>query len=161
MAGLLAIAAGDAARGVALVAACAPPAGPIGTVHVPELRVEAPAFLERARAALGEAALRGGLGARAPADPPGGRRPRPRRGRAPSRSPRRPAPGRLSPREAQVAALVARGLTNREIAAALLVTEHTAMRHVEHILGKLGLRNRAQITAWAVAHGVADGAPAG
>jgi DNA-binding NarL/FixJ family response regulator len=60
-----------------------------------------------------------------------------------------------------VAALVARGLTNREIAAALTVTAHTAERHVEHILGKLGLRNRAQITAWAVAHGVADGASPG
>ena len=55
MAGLLAIAAGDAARGVALVAAGAPPAGPIGTVHVPELRVEAPRFLEQARLALGAA----------------------------------------------------------------------------------------------------------
>ena len=54
MAGLLAVAAGDAARGVALVAACAPPTGPIGTVHVPELRVEVPVFLERARASLGE-----------------------------------------------------------------------------------------------------------
>jgi hypothetical protein len=56
MAGLLDIAAGDAARGVALIAACAPPAGPIGTIHVPELRVEVPVFLERARAALGDAA---------------------------------------------------------------------------------------------------------
>jgi non-specific serine/threonine protein kinase len=57
-----------------------------------------------------------------------------------------------------VAVLVARGLTNREIAAALLVTEHTAMRHVEHILSKLGLRSRTQVAAWAVAHGVAEGA---
>jgi non-specific serine/threonine protein kinase len=76
-------------------------------------------------------------------------------------APRRPAPGALSPRQTQVAALVARGLTNREIAAALLVTEHTAMRHVEHILSRLGLRNRAQITAWAVVHGLAEGVSAG
>ena len=160
MAGLLDIAAGDAARGVTLLAACAPPAGPIGTVHVPELRVEAPAFLARARAALGDAAYAAAWAR--------GRRltlqeaadlalaettPRP--------AARRPAPGALSPRETQVAALVARGLTNREIAAALLVTEHTAMRHVEHILGKLGLRSRTQVAAWAVAHGVADGAPTG
>ena len=55
MAGQLAIAAGDAAQGVTLLAACAPPAGPIGTVHVPELRLEAPGFLARARAALGAA----------------------------------------------------------------------------------------------------------
>ncbi len=54
-----------------------------------------------------------------------------------------------------MAALIARGLTNREIAAALVVTEHTAMRHVEHILGKLGLRSRTQIAAWAVAEDVA------
>ena len=159
MAGLLAFAAGDAARGVGLLAACAPPAGPIGTVHVPELRVEAPRFLERARATLGDAAYAAAwtrgrglplqeaidLALAAPAGP----------------AHRGPPAGALSPRETQVAALVARGLTNREVAAALLVTEHTAERHVEHILGKLGLRNRAQITAWAVAHGVTAGAAAG
>jgi non-specific serine/threonine protein kinase len=53
-----------------------------------------------------------------------------------------------------VAALVAQGLSNREIAAALVVAPTTAARHVEHILGRLGLRNRAQLTAWAVAHGL-------
>jgi predicted ATPase/DNA-binding CsgD family transcriptional regulator len=160
MAGLLAIAAGGAARGVALLAAFASPTGLIGTVHVPELRVEAPQFLERARAALGEAAYQAAWA----------------RGRgltlqeavdlalvpiAPPPEVRSPVPGPLTPREAQVAALVARGLTNREIAAALLVTEHTAMRHVEHILTKLGLRSRAQVAAWAVAHGVAEGASPG
>jgi non-specific serine/threonine protein kinase len=71
-----------------------------------------------------------------------------------------PAPGGLTRREREVAALVARGLTNREIAAALLVTGHTAERHVEHILGKLGLRSRTQVAAWAVAHDVAGGAGA-
>jgi non-specific serine/threonine protein kinase len=160
MAGLLAIAAGDTSRGVALVAACAPPAGPVGTVHVPELRVEVPVFLARARAALGGAAYEAAwergrrMTLQEAADLA-------RAEAVPRPEARRPAIGPLSPREAQVAALVARGLTNREIAAALLFTEHTAMRHVEHILGKLGLRNRAQITAWAVVHGVADGAPAG
>jgi non-specific serine/threonine protein kinase len=74
---------------------------------------------------------------------------------------RRPVRGTLSPRERQVAALVARGLTNREIATALAVTEHTAMRHVEHILSKLRLRSRTQVAAWAVAQGLADGAPSG
>jgi non-specific serine/threonine protein kinase len=153
MAGLLAIAAGDPACGVTIIAACAAPTGIIGTVHVPELRVEAPVFLARARASLGdtayEAAWARGRGLTlqeavdlALAEP----EVLPLAGR--------PAAGALSPREAQVAALVARGLTNREIAAALSITEHTAMRHLEHILGKLGLRNRAQITAWAVAHGL-------
>ena len=160
LAGLLEIAAGDPARGVALLAACAPPEGPIGTVHVPELRVEAPAFLERARAALGEAAYEAAW-ARGRQLPPQAAADLALAATAPPPDARRPAPGALSPREAQVAALVARGLTNREIAAELLVTEHTAMRHVEHILAKLGLRNRAQISAWAMAHGVAEGTPPG
>ncbi|MGH2355956.1 MAG: response regulator transcription factor, partial [Chloroflexota bacterium] len=58
--------------------------------------------------------------------------------------------GGLSPREAEVAALVARGLTNRQIAAELIISERTAARHVEHILGKLGFAKRAQVAAWAV-----------
>ena len=60
-----------------------------------------------------------------------------------------------------MAALVARGLTNRGVAAALTVTERTAERHVEHILRKLRLRSRTQVAAWAVAHGVAGGDPTG
>jgi predicted ATPase len=55
MAGMLEIARGEAARGVTLLAAGAGGAGPIGTVHVPAVRAEAPGFLERARQALGEA----------------------------------------------------------------------------------------------------------
>ncbi len=68
------------------------------------------------------------------------------------REPDGPSP--LSPREREVAGLIAQGLTNREIAAGLVVTERTAATHVEHILNKLGLRNRAQVTAWAVARGL-------
>ena len=56
-----------------------------------------------------------------------------------------------------MAALVARGLSNREIAAALTITERTAENHVEHILAKLGFRSRARIAAWAVRHGAGDG----
>ena len=48
------IAAGDAVRGVTIIAACTPEDSPIGTIHVPEVRVEAPIFLERARAVLGD-----------------------------------------------------------------------------------------------------------
>ena len=55
----------------------------------------------------------------------------------------------LSPREREVAGLVADGLSNREIAAALVISERTAQNHVQHILGKLGLANRAQVAAWA------------
>jgi DNA-binding CsgD family transcriptional regulator len=55
----------------------------------------------------------------------------------------------LSPRERQVATLVAEGLTNREIAARLVISERTAQNHVQHILGRLGFTNRAQIAVWA------------
>jgi non-specific serine/threonine protein kinase len=56
--------------------------------------------------------------------------------------------GRLTPREAQVAALVARGLSNREIARTLTIAERTATSHVEHVLDKLGFHSRAQIATW-------------
>jgi len=65
----------------------------------------------------------------------------------------------LTPREREVAALVARGLTNRQIADALIITEGTAGSHVEHILAKLGFRSRAQIAAWAVARGLLPTGP--
>jgi predicted ATPase/class 3 adenylate cyclase/DNA-binding CsgD family transcriptional regulator len=66
-------------------------------------------------------------------------------------APRRKAPvSPLTAREREVAALVARGLTNRQIAAVLVVTEGTAASHVEHIRGKLGFHARAQIAAWAI-----------
>jgi DNA-binding NarL/FixJ family response regulator len=60
-----------------------------------------------------------------------------------------PRPTRLTPREREVASLVAQGLPNREIAAALTISERTAENHVEHILTKLGFRSRAQVAVWA------------
>jgi DNA-binding NarL/FixJ family response regulator len=54
----------------------------------------------------------------------------------------------LSPRELEVARLVARGLTNKQIGEALFVAERTAENHVQHILVKLGFSNRSQIAAW-------------
>jgi non-specific serine/threonine protein kinase len=66
----------------------------------------------------------------------------------------------LTRREQEVAALVARGLTNRQIAARLVVTERTAGTHLERIMNKLGVHARAQIAAWAVAHRLAGGPPA-
>jgi DNA-binding CsgD family transcriptional regulator/tetratricopeptide (TPR) repeat protein len=60
----------------------------------------------------------------------------------------------LSRREREVAALVARGLTNREIARTLFLSERTAENHVQHILTKLGFGARAQIAAWAVSEGL-------
>jgi DNA-binding CsgD family transcriptional regulator len=55
---------------------------------------------------------------------------------------------RLTRREREVAHLVARGLTNRQIASELSVSRNTANNHVARILRKLGLRSRAQIAAW-------------
>ena len=54
----------------------------------------------------------------------------------------------LSSREEEIAALVGQGLTNREIAARLIISERTAQNHVQHILTKMGFTNRAQIAAW-------------
>jgi len=58
--------------------------------------------------------------------------------------------GALSPREAEVATLVAEGLTNRQIAERLFISERTAQNHVQHILTKLGFATRSQIAAWRV-----------
>ena len=60
----------------------------------------------------------------------------------------------LTPREREVAALIAQGKTNREIAVVLVIAERTADTHVQHILNKLGIGSRAQIAGWAVAHGL-------
>jgi len=62
---------------------------------------------------------------------------------------------RLTAREREVAALVARGRTNRQIAEALVLSERTVHTHVHNILGKLELTSRAQIAVWAVEHGMA------
>ncbi|MFI6772215.1 protein kinase [Nocardia sp. NPDC050412] len=56
--------------------------------------------------------------------------------------------GKLTKREGEVAELVAEGLTNREIAARLVISPRTAERHVEHLLTKLGFTSRTQIAAW-------------
>ena len=76
------------------------------------------------------------------------------RGKAPAISRAEGDAGPLTPREREVAALIAEGKTNREIAVLLVVTERTADTHVQHILNKLGVRSRAQIATWAVDHGL-------
>lgn len=63
-------------------------------------------------------------------------------------------PGGLSPREAEVLRLVAGGRTNREIASALTLSEHTVARHLQNIFAKLGVSSRAAATAFAVGHGL-------
>jgi non-specific serine/threonine protein kinase len=60
----------------------------------------------------------------------------------------RPEP--LSAREREVAELIARGMTNRQIAERLVISERTVDRHVSNMFAKLGVGTRAQLAAWVV-----------
>jgi len=70
------------------------------------------------------------------------------RGEQPVSPPTRTAPVRLTPREREVAALVAQGLTNHGIADALTISERTVEGHVESVLRKLEFRSRSQVAVW-------------
>jgi len=73
---------------------------------------------------------------------PSGAKPTPPGGARPGQA------GPLTPIEFEVAALLARGLTNRQIAQVLVISEKSAGIHVEDIVGKLGFQSRAQVAAW-------------
>ncbi|TMQ80902.1 helix-turn-helix transcriptional regulator, partial [Actinomadura soli] len=64
-------------------------------------------------------------------------------------------PSTLTPREREIALLVARGLSNRGVADELVISPATVARHVTNILTKLGFSSRAQIAAWVVGN-IAD-----
>jgi len=62
----------------------------------------------------------------------------------------------LTPREQEVLKLVAEGYTNKQIAEALVISEKTVERHRANILEKLGMRDRVELTRYAIRHGVIE-----
>jgi predicted ATPase/DNA-binding SARP family transcriptional activator/DNA-binding CsgD family transcriptional regulator/Tfp pilus assembly protein PilF len=154
MASLAAIA-GEATRAARLWGAAEAARGATGIALSPAERAFHEPYLAPARSRVGEAAWEDALG----------------RGRAMSleeaaeyagvedtdRSPS-PVPGQattakkpleLTPREVEVAGLIAQGFTNRQVSQELSISERTAGNHVAKILKKLGLSSRAQIASWA------------
>lgn len=65
-----------------------------------------------------------------------------------------PVPGGLTPREIQVLRLIVGGLTNKEIAAELVISEHTVARHIQNMLAKLGFPSRTRLAAFAIEQGL-------
>ena len=65
------------------------------------------------------------------------------------------APGALTPAEERVAALVALGRTNKEVAAALFLSDRTVEGHLGRIFGKFGIRQRAEVAGALQTHGIA------
>jgi DNA-binding SARP family transcriptional activator/DNA-binding CsgD family transcriptional regulator len=68
----------------------------------------------------------------------------------------RPLPDGLTPREVEVLVLLVRGRSNRELASALSISEHTAANHVRSILRKTGCANRTEAAGYAHRHGLTD-----
>ena len=72
------------------------------------------------------------------------------------RNPERTPEGPLTPREEEVAKLVAEAHSSEEIARLLTISPKTVERHRENILAKLGMRDRVELTRWAIRHGLVE-----
>jgi DNA-binding NarL/FixJ family response regulator len=99
------------------------------------------------------AAATGGLAPGSPPDPQAGGLMPPAR---PQSTPPATLPDELTPREAEVLSLIARGMSNREIATELFVSEATVKTHINHLFSKIRARDRAQAVHYAYTHGLAN-----
>ncbi len=76
--------------------------------------------------------------------------------RPPLEPPREVDAGPLTARETQIVALIAAGNTSREIAEQLTISTKTVERHRDNLMAKLDIHNRAELTRYAIRHGIAD-----
>lgn len=144
--------AGRAQRAAELLGAAEMLRGRIGAEHSPFTRPLVEKAQEQAEAALGAARFKKAFGAGTQLDRDGalglaiGRKVRP------DPAPTRDRTGQpLGKREQEVAELIAEGLTNKEIASRLFLSERTVETHVYNILNKLGVNSRAGIASWVTA----------
>ena len=70
-------------------------------------------------------------------------------------------PGGLTDREAQVLRLIAEGLSTREVAGRLVISEKTVARHLANVFAKIDVSSRTAASAWAHRNGLVDARPAG
>jgi predicted ATPase/class 3 adenylate cyclase/DNA-binding CsgD family transcriptional regulator len=163
----LAVALGQPRRGVRVAGATAAFGESIDVQPIPMIRELLHPALDAARRALGDAdyelawrhgralsldeAVAEALAVEAA--------PAPGHATVPPVSPSSPAPASpagLSPREIEVLRLIAAGRTSKEVAEALVLSIRTVERHITHVYEKIGARGRADATAFALKHGLAD-----
>ena len=83
----------------------------------------------------------------------------PTTGPAPADTAASAPPDVLSRRGREVGTLLSQGMSNREIAAALTISERTVGSHIDHIMTKLGVRSRTRVALWAINHGLGEPPP--